>query len=163
MTRAPKVGGGALALPMDESTFFKLVRVVNLTARPFTESIARANRLTLNEWRVMLVLASHPGSAAQDIAWHTGLDKMSVSRALAGLGREGRIVRKPDPDDGRRTSLWLNAAGTRLYDKVGTSGRARERRLFAAIDKAALAQLDRTLDTLIASLLQGDAEPRPEA
>ena len=47
-----------------DSIFFKLVRVVNLTARPFVESIGKAHRLTLNEWRVMLVLAAHPGVAA---------------------------------------------------------------------------------------------------
>ena len=29
-------------LPIDDSIFFKLVRVVNLTARPFVESIGRA-------------------------------------------------------------------------------------------------------------------------
>ena len=49
------------ALPLDSSVFFKLVRVVNLTARPFSESIGKAHRLSLNEWRVLLVLASHSG------------------------------------------------------------------------------------------------------
>ena len=53
----------------------------------------------------MLVLASHPGFAAQEVVAHTGLDKMSVSRALAGLVRHGRVVRRDDPADKRRMLL----------------------------------------------------------
>ena len=98
-------------LAMDDSIFFKLVRVVNLTARPFVESIGRAHHLTLNEWRVMLVLASHPGSAAQEVVAHTGLDKMTVSRALSGLQRRGRLVRREDAADKRRALLTLSSAG----------------------------------------------------
>ena len=142
---------------MDDSIFFKLVRVVNLTARPFVESVGRTHRLSLNEWRVMLVLASHPGAAAQEVALHTGLDKMTVSRALAGLARHGRLVKKLDPADKRRTCLWLSAAGQRVYEKIGVSGKARETQLFAAVGPAEQAQLARTLDTLIDTLLKVDA------
>ena len=143
---------------MDDSIFFKLVRVVNLTARPFVESVGRRHKLSLNEWRVMLVLASHPGAAAQEVALHTGLDKMTVSRALAGLARHGRLVKKLDPADKRRTCLWLSAAGQRVYEKIGVSGKARETQLFAAVGTVEQAQLGRTLDTLIETLLKVDAE-----
>jgi DNA-binding MarR family transcriptional regulator len=149
---------GQVVLPMDDSIFFKLVRVVNLTARPFAESIARANRITLNEWRVMLVLASHPGAAAQDVALHTGLDKMTVSRALAGLARHGRLVKKVDAADKRRSCLWLSAAGQRVYEKIGVGGKAREAQLFSAIGHGDKKHLARTLDTLIATLLSTDAD-----
>jgi DNA-binding MarR family transcriptional regulator len=150
---------GGPGLPMDDSIFFKLVRVVNLTARPFAESIGRANRLSLNEWRVMLVLASHPGTAAQEVVLHTGLDKMTVSRALAGLARHGRLVRKQDTTDKRRTCLWLSAAGQRVYEKIGASGKARERQLFSAVGQAEQARLARTLDTLIETMLAADSPP----
>ena len=148
---------GRVVLPMDDSIFFKLVRVVNLTARPFAESIGQANRITLNEWRVMLVLASHPGAAAQEVASHTGLDKMSVSRALAGLARHGRLVKKIDAADKRRSCLWLSAAGERVYEKIGVGGKAREAQLFSAVGRGDIEHLARTLDTLIATLLAADA------
>lgn len=153
--KAPKAARDIL--PMDDSIFFKLVRVVNLTARPFAESIGRANRITLNEWRVMLVLASHPGAAARQVALHTGLDKMTVSRALAGLARHGRLVKKLDTDDMRRSCLWLSARGQRVYEKIGTSGKKREAQLFSAVGRGEQEQLSRTLDTLIATLLAADA------
>ncbi|MEO5882960.1 MAG: MarR family winged helix-turn-helix transcriptional regulator [Caldimonas sp.] len=150
-------GRGRPGLPMDDSIFFKLVRVVNLTARPFVESVGRMHRLSLNEWRVMLMLASHPGAVAQEVALHIGLDKMTVSRALAGLARHGRLVKKLDPVDRRRTCLWLSAAGQRVYEKMSVSGKAREIELFAAIGAAEQAELARTLDTLIDTLLKFDA------
>ena len=65
--------------------FLQLVRVVNLTARPFQQRVGRAHQLTLNEWRVMAALGSHTGSTATEVADLTGLDKMAVSRALTGL------------------------------------------------------------------------------
>lgn len=143
-------------LPHDGELFFKLVRVVNLTARPFVETLARQHRLSLNEWRVMIVLGSHPGSAAHEIADAIGLDKMSVSRAIAGLERQGRVVKRADPGDARRVLLELAPAGRRLYEAVGAAGRLREIQLFAGLDAADKAQLERLVDRLVTAI---DAPP----
>ena len=150
---------GAPALPVDSSLFFKLVRVVNLTARPFVETLARMHQLSLNEWRVMVVLASHPGVAASDLAASTGLDKMSISRAVAALSRHGRISKKVDAQDGRRTLLWLNTAGQRVFKIIGERAKQREAQLFGGIDAAELQRLDRLMDQLLAALSEGDARP----
>ena len=145
-------------LPIDDSIFFRLVRVVNLTARPFSESIGKAHRLSLNEWRVLLVLANHAGIAANEVAALTGLDKMSVSRALAALGQRGRVVRRVDPADKRRLLLRLSAEGERLYVRIGRPAKERERSLFRGIGADEQAQLGRTLDRLAANLLAADAD-----
>ncbi len=141
---------------MDSSLFFKLVRVVNLTARPFVETLARTHQLSLNEWRVMVVLASHPGVAARDLSDITGLDKMSISRAVAGLGRHRRLLTKPDPDDARRTLLRLNAAGQTLFQAIGTRAKTRERQLFGQISAVDLAHMERIADSLISALSEAE-------
>jgi len=140
------------ALPIDSSLFFKLVRVVNQTARPFVETLARTHQLSLNEWRVMVVLASHPGVAASELAASTGLDKMSISRAIAALSRHGRLIKKTDAQDARRTLLWLSAAGQRVFRTVGEPAKAREAQLFGGIDATELAQLDQLVDKLLLAL-----------
>lgn len=155
--KQPAAGAATATLPMDDSIFFKLVRVVNLTARPFVETLGKQHRLSLNEWRVMLVLASHPGAAAQEVALHTGLDKMTVSRSIASLTRSGRVLRRDDPGDKRRGLLALSASGRRVYQRIGVGGKAREAQLFAAVSAAEQAQLGRTLDRLIETLLSADA------
>jgi DNA-binding MarR family transcriptional regulator len=144
-------------LPIDDSIFFRLVRVVNLTARPFSESIGKAHRLSLNEWRVLLVLANHPGVAASEVATYTGLDKMSVSRALAALARRGRVVRRVDAADRRRMLLKLSAEGERLYERIGTPAKERERRLFRGIGQEEQERLGKTLDRLIENLIDADS------
>lgn len=136
-------------LPLDSSLFFKLVRLVNLTARPFHEGVSKAHHLTLNEWRAMVVLASHAGCAATDVAEHTGLDKMSVSRALAGLEKRGRIQRDADARDQRRSHLKLTAAGKKLFTTIGIKATEREALLFAALTPAELTGISTTLDKLI--------------
>lgn len=143
-------------LPVDDSIFFKLVRVVNLTARPFSESIGKAHHLSLNEWRILLVLANHPRVVASEVAALTGLDKMTVSRAIAALERRGRVVRKVDAADRRRMLLRLSAAGERLYERIGVPAKARERSLFRGIGDADQARLGRLLDRLIDNLLTAD-------
>ncbi|MEO7243851.1 MAG: MarR family transcriptional regulator, partial [Rubrivivax sp.] len=124
--------------------------------RPFVETVGKSHHLGLNEWRVMLVLASHPIVHAQDVVSHTGLDKMTVSRALAGLERDGRLIRREDGSDRRRALLELTAAGRRVYEQVGVLGKARERQLFASVGEAEQARLARTLDKLIGNLLRDE-------
>ena len=143
--------------PVEASLFFKLVRVVNLTARPFVEGIGKDERLTLSEWRVMVVLAAHPGCAAQEVVASTALDKMTVSRAVDALKRQGRLLRSADPADRRRALLVLSAAGRRVYEKVGEGGKRREPQLFAAVTRDEQVALGKTLDALIENLLaQGE-------
>ncbi|MFM9924171.1 MarR family transcriptional regulator [Variovorax sp. H27-G14] len=136
--------------------FFKLVRVVNLTARPFHERVGREHQLTLNEWRAMAVLGAQPGLHATQIAEQTGLDKMAVSRALAGLKRHQRVRRHEDPTDQRRSRLYLTAAGKALHETVSALGREREAALFAGVDAGELALLGATLDKLIDAVQRAD-------
>ena len=152
----------AAALPVDSSLFFQLVRVVNLTARPFSESIGKAHRLGLNAWRVLIVVANHPGVAASEVAEFSGLDKMAVSRAVAELVRDGRVVRRTDAADKRRMHLHPSAEGRRLYARIGTPARERERMLFRGIGDAERQRLAATLERLIANLVDdGDPHPGP--
>lgn len=138
-----------------DSLFFKLVRVVNLTARPFQQRVGRAHQLTLNEWRAMAVLAAHPGSTGAQVAELTGLDKMSVSRAVAGLKRRKRVQGHDDPTDQRCQRLYLTTAGKTLVTIVGAEATLREAELFAEVDADERARLEATLDRLIASITAG--------
>ncbi len=145
-------------LPLDSSLFFKLVRVVNLTARPFVETLSRSHQLSLNEWRVMVVLASHPGVAAREVADSTGLDKMSISRAIAVLQRRGRLVKRADTADARRTQLWLSDTGQALFTAIGTLASGREAQLFSGISAAEQALVGQMMDRLIAALQRSEPE-----
>ena len=122
MTAAKRAAAGrAGVIRLDDSLLFKLVRVVNLTARPFNEGIGRRHDLSLSDWRVMMVLGSHPGTTASDVCQRTGMDKMSVSRAIAALARRRRVTRKSDPTDGRRTLVRAYSSSARMAAALAVS------------------------------------------
>jgi DNA-binding MarR family transcriptional regulator len=139
---------------VDSSVFFKLIRLVNLTARPFNEVIGKHYELSLNEWRVMVVLASHPGCFATDVVDYTGLDKMSISRALSALAKAKRINRVADAIDARRTHVALSQVGVALFEGIGESAAEREAHMLASLSAIEVARLDATLNKLTAALAQ---------
>ncbi len=138
----------------DTSVFFKLIRLVNLTARPFQESAGKLHQLSLVEWRVMVVLASHPGAVATEVVSYTGLDKMSVSRALASLSRVGRIIRTPDALDARRARVQLSPRGRMLFERISESAMVREAQLFSGISASDLKRFEATVEKLTVALTE---------
>ena len=145
----------------DRTLLFAMVRLVNLAARPFQEGIGRRHRLGLSEWRTLAVLHSSPGSAAIEIAQRTGLDKMSVSRALASLEGAGRIARRPDPDDGRRALATLTPAGRQLYRALCGQAAEREDTVTGTLDATERRRLRAMIDRMTDALLAADGVPPP--
>ncbi len=139
----------AADLSLRHSTFFRLLQLVNLTAKPFARLHERRHRISLTEWRVLLGLADQPGISAAEIGELLGLDKMAISRAVRALETQGRLERTPDPNDARRASLRLTEAGSALHREIMPSAVAREAEMFSVLCPAERAQLDALLDRLL--------------
>ncbi|MBS0342725.1 MAG: MarR family transcriptional regulator [Proteobacteria bacterium] len=140
----------------DDLLILKLVRVVNLTARPFEQRVGKPLQLSLNEWRVMAMVARQPGCNASQVAEYSGMDKMAVSRALAGLQRAKRLQRHEDPTDQRRSRLYLSAAGRAVYDVALARAQEREAQLLTDMTAREREHLGTMLDKLIASVRKSD-------
>jgi len=141
----------------DDLLILKLVRVVNFTARPFEQRVGKPLQLSLNEWRVMAMVGAQPGCTASQVAEHSGMDKMAVSRALAGLQRAKRLRRHEDPTDQRRSRLYLSAAGREVYAVALARAQEREAEMLAAMTAQERGQLGSLLDKLLTSVLHPDA------
>ena len=137
-------------LPIAHSLFFRMVLAVNLTARPFPRLYSRKYRLNLTQWRIMITLASSSGASANDVARLSGLDKMTVSRSLASMGREGYVIRRNAKEDRRRWILALTAKGRKVFAAIAPGGAARERALFAGFSGSERAAFGRLLDRVVA-------------
>lgn len=155
--RKRRPSGGTIPPPLGETVLFRLIRLVNLAARPFLERIGRTHALSLPEWRVLIVLARHPRATGAAIAFASGLDKMAVSRAIAALERAGRIVRRPDPDDRRMDRISLSPAGRRVYEAIAASAREREATILDALTGPERDGLAALVDRLIAGVVAADA------
>jgi DNA-binding MarR family transcriptional regulator len=109
-----------------------------------------AERFALNvtEWRLLAVLGRYPDLTATELAERTAMDKVAISRAVASLVSEGRLTRKVDGDDRRRSRLRLSAKGYRIYDEVAPLAMQYEQRLLAALSGEDRAILDALLSRL---------------
>ena len=125
---------------------------LSVLSNRISQEIARlyAERFALNvtEWRLLAVLGRYPDLTATELVERTAMDKVAVSRAVASLVHDGRLNRKVDGDDRRRSKLRLSARGYRIYDEVAPLALAYQQRLLAGLDATDRAQLEVLLSRL---------------
>jgi DNA-binding MarR family transcriptional regulator len=74
--------------------------------------------LTLQQCRVLANLRQNVGIKQKDLAKASDIDQMTLLRLLAGLERDGWVVRSPDPRDGRARLLRLTPAVVPILDRI---------------------------------------------
>jgi DNA-binding MarR family transcriptional regulator len=129
--------------------------VSNAIARHYSERFG----LSIPEWRVMAVLGQKSGLSAREVAGRTEMDKVQVSRAVAGLVRKKRVQKQSDDSDGRIMRLQLTARGRAIYDEIVPSALDLEAQFLAALAPKERVALDLLLAKLSveARLLSGPA------
>lgn len=135
-----------------DSPIFKLLIATSLLARPFNESIGPERDLTLPEWRSMVALHARGALSNIEVSELTGLDTMTVSRALERLRRNGRVERDRDEQDGRRQVNRLTTAGRATYRAVVKLARQRQDAMTSELNEADVRALERVLDNIISHL-----------
>jgi len=135
-----------------------LLKLSNRLMAPFSTHLADRYKISLNEFRLLMTIGAMGSTASHEVAEMTGVNVMSVSRAVAALERNGRIKVETDPQNRRRKTLSLTEEGKRLYAIMRPQSRKVAEYLFSEIDCADVATLDRILGQLIATLEAKDAE-----
>ncbi len=102
----------------DRSAPMALLRARESLMRRFRPILAE-HGLTEQQWRVIRALAaSELPLDVGEIAEATFLLGPSLSRILTNLQERGLIVRNPDRDDQRRSSVQLSRAGHALFAQI---------------------------------------------
>lgn len=104
--------------------------------------------ITIPQWRVLAALGSFGETHAQRLTMLTTMDKVKVSRAVAGLEAAGLLRRRADAEDARRDLLRLTAKGARLYRELVPLAQAMQAELLAELPPGAAAALEVALDRL---------------
>ena len=138
----------------------RLLKLTNRLMAPFTTHLASRHKISLNEFRMLMSLGRYGERASHELAEQTGVNVMSVSRAVAGLEREGRIAVTIDPANRRRKRLSLTDKGQALYEAMRPESDRVAEYLFNRLSEQDLAALDRIADTLIATLEETDEQGR---
>jgi DNA-binding MarR family transcriptional regulator len=135
-------------LKLAEFLPYKLSVLSNRISRAIADSYEQQFDLTLPEWRVMAVLGEKPGLSAGQVAQHTAMDKVAVSRAVSRLLDAGRINRSFDVDDRRRSILSLSQEGEAIYRRIVPLARRYENTLLEGLNTEEKRQLDAVLEKL---------------
>ena len=133
--------------PLRLSTFlpFRLSVLSNAISQRIAELYDREFGLSIWQWRAMAVTADTPGISATEIGQRTQMDKVAVSRAVAGLIEMGYLERRPSADDARRSNLFLTKSGADIYELIVPLAKAEEARLVAALSEDEQAELTRLM------------------
>jgi DNA-binding MarR family transcriptional regulator len=129
---------------------YRLSVLTNLVSGAIADVYEQRFNLTIPEWRVIAVLARHPGLSAAEVAAHTRMDAVAVSRAVTRLLRASRIRRSIAAADRRRSVLRLSAAGEAVYREIAPVALRYERLLLEGLVAAEITALDSILGKLTA-------------
>ena len=104
--------------------------------------------ITNQQWRVIFALARQADCSASHIVHHAALDKVQVSRAVAGLIEKKLLERSEDNFDRRNSILNLTIEGWKVYEQIAPEAIAFEARLKDSLDEREAALLDTLLSKL---------------
>lgn len=136
---------------LDMQVFFpyRLAVLADAVSRTMAELYAQRFSLTRHEWRVLAALANHERATATDVAGYSTLDKMQVSRAVAGLEERGLIARGEGRADRRTKLLKITPAGRALFGKIVPLVLERQEWLLDVLSADERAVLDGAMDRLL--------------
>ncbi len=93
-----------------------LLKLYNRLLVPFSLHLEKRYKISINEFRLLMLIGQMGVTASHELAELTGVNAMAVSRSVAALSRHGRIDVGVDPDNRRRKTIRLTAEGRRLFD-----------------------------------------------
>jgi DNA-binding MarR family transcriptional regulator len=150
----------AVAAVNPAQTLHRLLKLSNRLLQPFSIYLEHQHRISVNEFRLLMLIGRLGATASHELAELTGVNTMSVSRAVSALRRHGRVHVRPDPGNRRRKTLTLTAEGTRLYRAMLPATDKVAGYLFEALGLEDMLAFDRYLTILIQALEARDERGR---
>jgi DNA-binding MarR family transcriptional regulator len=151
----------AKGLALERFLPYRLSVLMLRISKAIAGSYERRFRLSVPEWRVMAVLGRFGPLSANGVGEKTQMDKVRVSRAVSRLVAAGRVRRRIDPADRRRSVLALTASGRAIHREIVPHAQRVEARLLSGLksdERAALDELLRKLEARAETPFVAEAE-----
>ena len=136
----------------------RFLKLENRIMTPFTEHIKKRYRISLNEFRLLMLIGRLEVTASHELAEVVGVNTMMVSRGIAVLERHGRIQIDLDPRNLRRKVLRLSPKGRALYEQMVPHTRELAKYMFEAMSPKELQAFDGYLVAITNRLEALDSE-----
>jgi DNA-binding MarR family transcriptional regulator len=138
------------ALDLDKFLPYRLSVLAQTVSESLHDLYAAPHGLSVTQWRVMAALGQHTSLTASEVGRRIVMDKVAVSRAVAGLLKRALVERYPDSSDRRRASLKLSARGRAMHSRIVPLALAYEEKLYQALDPAERQAFNALSDRLFA-------------
>jgi DNA-binding MarR family transcriptional regulator len=112
---------------------YRLSVLAQLVSSSLHDLYAGPFDLTVTQWRVMAALGRFAPLTASEVGQRIVMDKVAVSRAVAGLMKRGLVERATDRADRRRASLRLSTRGKAMHGKIVPLALEYEAKLWASL------------------------------
>lgn len=139
-----------LAAPaaLDDLLLYRLNRLLATAGSMVVRLCEGRFGITRREWRVVALLAQHPGLMSSQLADRAQLDRARTSRAVTSLVAKKLVAREQGPADRRQARLALTDAGRALHDELFPLVAGINRDLLAALEPDQLDALDAGLQRM---------------
>lgn len=141
-------------------TLHRLLKLSNRLMVPFSVHLEHQYKISINEFRLLMLIGRFPQSASHELAEMTGVNAMSISRAVSTLERHGRLKVERDTENRRRKRLTLTPEGERLYRIMRPQTERVADYLLSDLHEHEIAMFDHILKTLIDTLEATDEQGR---
>jgi DNA-binding MarR family transcriptional regulator len=136
----------------------RLLKVSNRLMAPFSTHLEKQYDISINEFRLLMLIGRKGKAVSHELAEMTGVNVMSVSRAVASLEKKGRIRVERDPQNRRRKQLTLTKEGSRLHEIMRPQADRVASYLLSDLKPEEVAALRIILDKLIDTLEAEDED-----
>ncbi|MEZ5661557.1 MAG: MarR family winged helix-turn-helix transcriptional regulator [Burkholderiaceae bacterium] len=131
---------------------FRMAFLTNFIREPTLRRLEAEHGLIRPEWTVLTCLNYYDGATARDICEVTEQPRNTISRGVIALESKDLVRREPDPDDARRTCVWLTEAGRRMYRHMAEHFERIEHAMLSQLEAHEREALDRILTKLCLTL-----------
>src|SRR5471030_1446031 len=138
----------AQALELENFLPYRLSILAQLVSESLHDLYAGPFGLTVTQWRVMAALGRFAPLTASEVGLRTVMDKVAISRAVAGLMKRGLVERAPDRADRRRASLGLSARGRAMHARIVPLALGYQERLYEGLSADERQQFNTLSDRL---------------
>ncbi len=148
-SRQPPSAGARAAIRLKDFLPYQLSLLASHLALTNNELQWGEHKLSIQEWKVMAIVADAGPVTPVDIRRHGTQDKSTISWAIKRLQKQGLLLKRATPADGRTFEVLLSEAGWAYYDAIGKKARKRAREILGELGSEELRQFQR----LVAKLL----------
>ncbi|MBN9514622.1 MAG: MarR family transcriptional regulator [Alphaproteobacteria bacterium] len=138
------------ALELEKFLPYRLSVLAQLVSESLHDLYAEQFGLSVTQWRVMAALGRFAPLTASEVGQRIVMDKVAVSRAVAGLMKRDLIERATDLSDRRRASLRLSAKGRAMHAQIVPLALNYEAELYLALSPEERETLNGLCDRLFA-------------